>query len=137
MALTLAKRHSVPEDSHKAETDSSESLKLGAQRTSLRVIATLTPASFKADSGKSPMAVQRWGRPSIPATRSSQSRMFTRCRLRLGALRCALVAIKTRAGVAIGAECWRAVGVTATRGSASVAAAEQARVGRARLSRTS
>eukprot|EP00965_Chrysotila_dentata_P157553 5204699-Pleurochrysis_carterae.AAC.1 len=38
MVLTLAKRHSVPEDSHRAETERSESLKLGAQRTSLRVI---------------------------------------------------------------------------------------------------
>eukprot|EP00965_Chrysotila_dentata_P113124 3737601-Pleurochrysis_carterae.AAC.1 len=78
MALTLAKRHSVPDDSHRAETESNESLKLGAQRTSLRVIATFWPASFKAVNGISPMAVQRWGRPSIPATRSSQSRMFTR-----------------------------------------------------------
>eukprot|EP00965_Chrysotila_dentata_P174309 5754258-Pleurochrysis_carterae.AAC.1 len=78
MALTLAKRHSVPEDSHRAETESSESLELEAQRTSLRVIATFWPESFRAVGGRSPMATQRWGRPSIPATKSSQSRMFTR-----------------------------------------------------------
>eukprot|EP00965_Chrysotila_dentata_P025932 860369-Pleurochrysis_carterae.AAC.1 len=78
MALTSAKRNSVPEDSHRAETESSESLKLGAHRTSLSVTATSWPESFRAVRGRSPMATQRWGRPSIPATRSLQSRMFTR-----------------------------------------------------------
>eukprot|EP00965_Chrysotila_dentata_P154757 5113398-Pleurochrysis_carterae.AAC.1 len=78
MTLTLAKQHSVPEDSHRAETESSESLKLGAHRTFLSVIATSWPESFRAVRGRSPMATQRWGRPSIPTTRSSQSRMFTR-----------------------------------------------------------
>eukprot|EP00965_Chrysotila_dentata_P078360 2582434-Pleurochrysis_carterae.AAC.1 len=78
MAFILAKRHSVPEDSHRAATDRRESLKVGTHLTSLSVTATVCPASFNAVSGMSPMAVHVWGRPSMPATRSSQARTFTR-----------------------------------------------------------
>eukprot|EP00965_Chrysotila_dentata_P074825 2472638-Pleurochrysis_carterae.AAC.1 len=79
IALTSAKRHSVPEDSQSASTESSESLKLGTHLTSLSVIATSRPESSTAESGRSLMAVQRCGRPSMPATRSLHAvRTFTR-----------------------------------------------------------
>eukprot|EP00965_Chrysotila_dentata_P061009 2021127-Pleurochrysis_carterae.AAC.2 len=70
IAFTSAKRHSVDDDSQSALTDSRESLKLGAQRTFLRVTWTRCPESSIAQMGRSPIAVQRCGRPSIPATRS-------------------------------------------------------------------
>eukprot|EP00965_Chrysotila_dentata_P159875 5281290-Pleurochrysis_carterae.AAC.1 len=70
MALTSAKRHSVEDDSQSALTDSKESLKLGAHRTFLSVTWTNCPDSFIAQTGRSPTAVQRWGLPSMPATRS-------------------------------------------------------------------
>eukprot|EP00965_Chrysotila_dentata_P226363 6195363-Pleurochrysis_carterae.AAC.6 len=78
MALTSANRHSVHEDSQSALTESKESLKLGTHRTSLRVIGTSQPASFIAVTGMSPIAVHRWGRPSMPATRSSHARTLTK-----------------------------------------------------------
>eukprot|EP00965_Chrysotila_dentata_P215988 6189108-Pleurochrysis_carterae.AAC.1 len=78
MDLTSAKRHSVDDASHRALIDSSESEKLGTIRTSRSVTGTVIPLSSKADSGMSPIAVQRWGRPSIPATRSEQGRTFTK-----------------------------------------------------------
>eukprot|EP00965_Chrysotila_dentata_P047579 1577502-Pleurochrysis_carterae.AAC.1 len=59
MAFTSAKRHSVDDDSQRALTESNEPLKLGTQRTSLRVIGTSFPASFNAVTGISPIAVQR------------------------------------------------------------------------------
>eukprot|EP00965_Chrysotila_dentata_P185710 6130973-Pleurochrysis_carterae.AAC.3 len=73
-----AKRHWVAEDSHNADTERSEPLKLGSHRTFLSVMATGSPTSFKAVSGRSPMATQRCGRPSIPAIRSSHGRVFTK-----------------------------------------------------------
>eukprot|EP00965_Chrysotila_dentata_P047261 1568159-Pleurochrysis_carterae.AAC.1 len=78
MAFILAKRHSVPEDSHRAATERSESLKVGSHLTSLSVTATERPVLSNAVSGMSPMAVHVWGRPSMPATRSSHAQMFTR-----------------------------------------------------------
>eukprot|EP00965_Chrysotila_dentata_P060057 1992122-Pleurochrysis_carterae.AAC.3 len=78
MALISAKRHSVAEDSHYAATERSESLKLGTHRTFLSVTVTGSPASFRAVIGRFPMATQRWGRPSMPATRLSHARTCTR-----------------------------------------------------------
>eukprot|EP00965_Chrysotila_dentata_P034757 1156808-Pleurochrysis_carterae.AAC.1 len=78
MAFILAKRHSAPDDSHKAATERSESLKDGTHLTSLSVTATERPMSSNAVSGMSPMAVHVWGRPFMPATRSSHARTFTR-----------------------------------------------------------
>eukprot|EP00965_Chrysotila_dentata_P045759 1520319-Pleurochrysis_carterae.AAC.2 len=78
MAFTSANRHSVEDDSQSALTDSNESLKLGAQRTFLSVTWTTCPDSFMAQTRRSPIAVQRWGRPSMPATRSWHARTFTR-----------------------------------------------------------
>eukprot|EP00965_Chrysotila_dentata_P120034 3970330-Pleurochrysis_carterae.AAC.1 len=70
MDLTSAKRHSVDDASQRALTDKRESEKLGTTRTSRSVTGTVTPLSSIADRGMSPIAVQRWGRPSIPATTS-------------------------------------------------------------------
>eukprot|EP00965_Chrysotila_dentata_P118376 3912976-Pleurochrysis_carterae.AAC.1 len=78
MDLTSAKRHSVEDASQRALTDRRESEKLDTIRTSRSVTGTVTPLSSKADSGMSPIAVQRWRRPSIPATTSVQGRTFTR-----------------------------------------------------------
>eukprot|EP00965_Chrysotila_dentata_P180842 5969470-Pleurochrysis_carterae.AAC.1 len=68
MAFILAKRHSVPEDSHNEATERRESLNVGTHLTSLSVTATGRLALSNAVSGMSPMAVQVWGRPSMPAT---------------------------------------------------------------------
>eukprot|EP00965_Chrysotila_dentata_P008835 287982-Pleurochrysis_carterae.AAC.1 len=73
MAFILAKRHSVPDDSHRAATKRSESLKVGTHLTSLSVTVTEHPVLFNAVSGMSPMAVLVWGRPSMPAMRSSHA----------------------------------------------------------------
>eukprot|EP00965_Chrysotila_dentata_P179954 5941480-Pleurochrysis_carterae.AAC.1 len=73
MAFISAKRYSVPDDSHNASTESSKSLKVGTHLTSLSVTATGRPESSNAVSGMSPMAVHVWGRPSMPATRSSHA----------------------------------------------------------------
>eukprot|EP00965_Chrysotila_dentata_P026642 883323-Pleurochrysis_carterae.AAC.1 len=78
ISFTSANRHSVDDDSQSAFTDSSESLKLGAQRTFLSVTWTNCFDSFMAQIGRSPIAMQRWGRPSMPATRSWHARTFTR-----------------------------------------------------------
>eukprot|EP00965_Chrysotila_dentata_P000501 16351-Pleurochrysis_carterae.AAC.1 len=78
MAFMLAKRHSVPDDSHRAATERSKSLNVGTHLTSLSVTATECPVSSNAVSGMSPMAVHVWGRPSMPATRSSHAGTFTR-----------------------------------------------------------
>eukprot|EP00965_Chrysotila_dentata_P098501 3255911-Pleurochrysis_carterae.AAC.2 len=130
MAFILAMRHSVPDDSHSASTESSESLNVGTHLTSLSVTATGRPESSIAVNGMSPMAVHVWGRPSMPAPRSSHARMFTRSemwgwmchvhplstmkptlrcpsrrlRLRRAVLRRALVASMARAGVAMRAD---------------------------------
>eukprot|EP00965_Chrysotila_dentata_P183287 6052577-Pleurochrysis_carterae.AAC.1 len=58
IALTSAKRHSVPDDSHRALTESNESKKLGTHLTFLSVTFTSCPKSFTAVTGKSPMATQ-------------------------------------------------------------------------------
>eukprot|EP00965_Chrysotila_dentata_P075579 2496326-Pleurochrysis_carterae.AAC.2 len=61
MAFISAKRQSVAEDSQSANTERRESLKLGTHRTFLSVMATGSPESSKAVSGRSPMATQRCG----------------------------------------------------------------------------
>eukprot|EP00965_Chrysotila_dentata_P010486 341648-Pleurochrysis_carterae.AAC.1 len=78
MAFELAKRRSVPNDSHNASTESSESQKVGTHWSSLSVTGTKRPESSVAVSGMSPMAVHVLRSPSIPATRSSHAQMFTR-----------------------------------------------------------
>eukprot|EP00965_Chrysotila_dentata_P113042 3735056-Pleurochrysis_carterae.AAC.1 len=57
--------------------------------------------------GRSPIAVQRWGRPSVPATRSWHARTFTRsdkCLLLRAEFRRTRVAAIARAHVAKGAD---------------------------------
>eukprot|EP00965_Chrysotila_dentata_P017318 574987-Pleurochrysis_carterae.AAC.1 len=102
MAFILAKRHSVPDDCHNASTESSESLIVGTQPSYIsechshgasRVVqcserhvpdggahlgAIVCARDAVVASGMSPMAEHIWGRPSVPATRSSHARMFTR-----------------------------------------------------------
>eukprot|EP00965_Chrysotila_dentata_P044865 1490498-Pleurochrysis_carterae.AAC.1 len=68
MAPTSAKRHSVDDASRRASTDKRGSEKLGTIRTSRSVTGTAFPLSSMADRGISPIAVQSWGRPSVPAT---------------------------------------------------------------------
>eukprot|EP00965_Chrysotila_dentata_P194206 6176225-Pleurochrysis_carterae.AAC.6 len=70
MAFISAKQHPVADDAHSESTERRESLNLGTHHTSLSVTATCCLASFRAVKGRSPMVTQRWGRPSMPATRS-------------------------------------------------------------------
>eukprot|EP00965_Chrysotila_dentata_P064836 2148933-Pleurochrysis_carterae.AAC.10 len=78
MALTSAKRHSVEDVSHRTSTDRRESEKLDTIRTSRSVMSTSSPLSSTAVKGRSPIAVQSWGRPSMPATRSVHGRTSIR-----------------------------------------------------------
>eukprot|EP00965_Chrysotila_dentata_P221825 6192605-Pleurochrysis_carterae.AAC.2 len=78
IAFTSAKQHSVHDDSHRALTKSSESEKLGTHLTPLSVTLTSFPESFIAVTGKSPMAMQRCGLPSMPATWSQHAFTFTK-----------------------------------------------------------
>eukprot|EP00965_Chrysotila_dentata_P168153 5552979-Pleurochrysis_carterae.AAC.1 len=59
IALTSAKRHSVPEESHRAETESTESLKLEAHRTSLSVIAMSCPDQSRSERSAEGLRWQR------------------------------------------------------------------------------
>eukprot|EP00965_Chrysotila_dentata_P054186 1798196-Pleurochrysis_carterae.AAC.2 len=59
MARCSPKRHSVIEESHSCETERSDSLNEGTQRTFLKVIRTMFPSLSLTVTGISPIKVQR------------------------------------------------------------------------------
>eukprot|EP00965_Chrysotila_dentata_P030900 1029459-Pleurochrysis_carterae.AAC.1 len=66
----------VEVDCQSWSTESSESEKVGTQRTSRRVRSTCSPRESIARSGRSPMTEHRCVRPSTPVTRSEQGRVL-------------------------------------------------------------
>eukprot|EP00965_Chrysotila_dentata_P156587 5174237-Pleurochrysis_carterae.AAC.5 len=78
MVSLLPNRHSVCELSQSWETDSNDSPKEGTQRTPLKTTRITLPDSSFTDTGKSPMAVQLCGLPSMPAMVSFDTRVLIR-----------------------------------------------------------
>eukprot|EP00965_Chrysotila_dentata_P180837 5969334-Pleurochrysis_carterae.AAC.3 len=78
MAKVRPKRHSVEVDSQIWFTDSSESRKVGTQRTLRRVRRCVLPCESIASMGMSPMSDIGCGLPSTPAMTSSVLRVLMR-----------------------------------------------------------